>query len=212
LLKNIILENPSVYSLANRIKIMPLISGGVLKTYIHQRATEYKKQLSDKDIENISQSTGGLLFLTREIIRNFPNEGLLNERLLSIWKKIPQRYKTAFESKDRIQDKDLESFGVSKLNLFKSRIEFLNSNPEKLMVNSLNETELNIYKIFKSNKGRLVTRDQVAKTIWGNNFEEQYSDWAIDQTISRFRKKIGTFHILKESVKTIKGKGYKWRE
>ncbi len=211
LLKNIISEKPSIYSLATRIKIIPLISGKLLESYINQRVDEYNKVISTNDRVNIINSTGGLLFLTREIIRNFPEEGQLNERLLSIWKKIPERYKQNIELENKIHNKDLECFGINKLNIFKAKRSFLNSDPEKSMSNCLNETELSIYKTFKSNENKLVSRDQIARIIWGKNYEEKYSDWAIDQTVSRFRKKIAKYYISKDTIKTIKGRGYKWK-
>jgi DNA-binding response OmpR family regulator len=36
-----------------------------------------------------------------------------------------------------------------------------------------------------------VTREELARIIWTENTDAQYSDWAIDKVISRIREKLG---------------------
>jgi hypothetical protein len=211
ILQKIVSEKPSAHAIITRVKTMPLISGKLLESYIRQRFKEYNKIVSQSDINMISSKTGGILFLTRELIRNFPNEGQLNERLLSIWGKLSVKYRELLLNNIGNQEGDLFEIGATNLSIFKSKIEFLESDPEKSMLNQLNETELGLYRLFKSKKGNLITRDQIAQVIWGKKYEERYSDWAIDQTMSRFRKKIQKYYLPKETVKTIKGEGYKWK-
>lgn len=40
---------------------------------------------------------------------------------------------------------------------------------------------------------------------------DDYSDWAIDQFISRFRKKLKQIGVSSGILKTVKGKGYSLR-
>lgn len=54
---------------------------------------------------------------------------------------------------------------------------------------------------------RIVSRDTVAQIIWGNTWEDTYSDWAIDQLIHRLREKI-TQARLPFELKTKKGEGF----
>ena len=56
-------------------------------------------------------------------------------------------------------------------------------------------------------KGEEVSRDEVAKVMWGEKSNQSYSDWAIDKIISKIRKKIGDVG-KKKKLKSIKGKGF----
>ncbi len=53
-----------------------------------------------------------------------------------------------------------------------------------------------------------VDKDELADVIWGDKVNEKYSEWAIDQRMSRLRKKLKDlgFNI---DVKTVYGKGYR---
>ncbi|MBN2100299.1 winged helix-turn-helix transcriptional regulator [Candidatus Dojkabacteria bacterium] len=73
----------------------------------------------------------------------------------------------------------------------------------------LSETELKIIDYMKKNDQNVTTRDEIAKLIWGNAYLENYSDWAIDKTISRIRKKIKDSAKPHKHLVTIKGKGFK---
>jgi len=67
--------------------------------------------------------------------------------------------------------------------------------------------ELAVFRRLWQDKGRVVTRDEVAKILWGKEWEEKYSDWAIDQVISRARKKLGD-RVKVSLIKTLRGKGF----
>lgn len=54
----------------------------------------------------------------------------------------------------------------------------------------LSYSEKTVFELFKKNIEKLVTRDDVARTLWGNEWETKYSDWAIDQTVYRIRKAV----------------------
>ncbi len=67
---------------------------------------------------------------------------------------------------------------------------------QKLLLNLLQEK-----------KGQIVTRDEIAHVLWGDNWTERYSDWAIDTAISSLRRKLkGTkYHQL---IQAKKGEGF----
>ena len=72
------------------------------------------------------------------------------------------------------------------------------------------ETTPNEYKILHllyKNKKKIVTREELANILWGENAIEKYSDWAIDRTVSRIRKKIGDSVQEPRFIETIKGRG-----
>ena len=52
----------------------------------------------------------------------------------------------------------------------------------------------------------LVTREDLAKIIWGEYYISNYSDYAIDKHIANLRKKLIAL-LPNFEIKTIKGKG-----
>ncbi|MBN2015316.1 winged helix-turn-helix domain-containing protein [Candidatus Dojkabacteria bacterium] len=71
--------------------------------------------------------------------------------------------------------------------------------PEQL----LSVQEKKVYDLLKKNKGETVAREEIAQVMWGEEYTQKYSDWAIDSLIKRIRQKIPTVKIV-----TQKGKGY----
>ncbi len=59
-------------------------------------------------------------------------------------------------------------------------------------------------------KATTVSRDTVAEMLWGENWQEQYSDWALDQAIRRLRNRLEQFGLSKQLIQTVKGKGYRY--
>lgn len=55
---------------------------------------------------------------------------------------------------------------------------------------------------------KIVTRDELAKKLWGGGWEEKYSDWAIDKLAFRLRKKLTQLGLKNELLKTVKRKGF----
>ena len=52
-----------------------------------------------------------------------------------------------------------------------------------------------------------LTRDSLGDIIWNKEVDDKFSEWAIDQHISRLRKKLKRLGIA-ISIKTLKGIGY----
>jgi hypothetical protein len=77
---------------------------------------------------------------------------------------------------------------------------------------AFSQQEQNILKLFISQKGRNISREVISESIWGENWHDKYSDWAIDQVISRLRKKFVSLDLAKTTIETIKGKGFKYVE
>lgn len=63
-----------------------------------------------------------------------------------------------------------------------------------------------ILKLFLTHPQNLITREMLGTCVWGEN-PEKYSEWAIDQHISRLRKKLKRLNITSK-IQTRKGKGY----
>jgi len=67
--------------------------------------------------------------------------------------------------------------------------------------------EINILEYFYKLENKPISRDDLAKILWGKSWQEKYSDWAMDKAISRLRKKMkgSEFKII-----TVKNLGYKF--
>lgn len=70
--------------------------------------------------------------------------------------------------------------------------------------------ERKILKLMLASKGVIVSREAVAQAIWGADWEEKYSDWAIDQLVSRLRKRVAAVGMGRDCLKTVRGKGIVW--
>lgn len=68
--------------------------------------------------------------------------------------------------------------------------------------------EYNVIKFFLEVPGELKTRDEISEILWGGESYEKYSDWAIDQVISKIRKKLKQLGARTKLV-TVRGRGYK---
>jgi hypothetical protein len=66
--------------------------------------------------------------------------------------------------------------------------------------------ELLVFNLLQEHLGELVAKDDIAKTMWGDTWESQYSDWAIDRLVSNLRTKLTKFGYEK-TLKSLKGKG-----
>ena len=64
-----------------------------------------------------------------------------------------------------------------------------------------------IVEYLTAHEGEIVDRDQMAKIIWGENWADKYSDWAIDQLMHGIREKLKTVAGV-GVIKTKKGEGF----
>lgn len=76
--------------------------------------------------------------------------------------------------------------------------------PQKIVVlNKLTKTENKIYELLYVQKGKIVSFDDIAKTIWGDDYHDRYSEYAITKHIEEIKKK-----ITKNSIHSQRGFGY----
>lgn len=71
--------------------------------------------------------------------------------------------------------------------------------------------ERNIFAAFYSAADRRVTRDALAAALWSEQEQSEYTEWALDKAISRFKKKLEKLGIAKSSVVTIRDYGYQFK-
>jgi len=73
----------------------------------------------------------------------------------------------------------------------------------------LSRKEYRVMKILIEKRGSIVTRDEIARQIWPTDTDKKYSDWAIDQIITRLRKRFVQISLNPDHIQSVRGKGYK---
>ncbi len=69
--------------------------------------------------------------------------------------------------------------------------------------------EFNVIKFLLEAKGKLQSREKISEILWGEESYEKYSDWAIDQVMSKIRKKLKELESSTHVI-TVRGRGYKF--
>lgn len=70
--------------------------------------------------------------------------------------------------------------------------------------------EFSVISLLIEKQNKVISRDDVAKAMWGEDFYDSYSDYAIDRNISRIRKKLQDNASAPRYLHTIKGIGFKF--
>mgnify|MGYP001597125899 FL=1 len=73
---------------------------------------------------------------------------------------------------------------------------------------SVRERMLLVYLL--NHKTIILSRDTTAEILWGKDWQEQCSDWALDQAIRRLRNRLEQLGLSKQLIQTVKGKGYRY--
>lgn len=81
------------------------------------------------------------------------------------------------------------------------------SSDKQYVKTQINGQQILIFNLLEDALGNVVSRESIAKLLWGDDWEAKYSDWAIDQAIARLRSKLEDMRFNK-SIKTVKGKGF----
>ena len=78
---------------------------------------------------------------------------------------------------------------------------------EVKLKSSLPGQELLVFSLLSSMEGAIVTKEEIANEIWGDAWEEKYSNWAIDKLISTLRKRLKQENYPK-TITSVKGRGF----
>jgi DNA-binding winged helix-turn-helix (wHTH) protein len=76
----------------------------------------------------------------------------------------------------------------------------------------LTRQEYQLLAHFLKEPNRVFSRDEIAEAIWSKESYEKYSDWAIDQLMSKLRKKLGDLGADENMLVTVRGRGYKFTQ
>lgn len=215
----IIDRQPNLFTLTNKIEYIPTIPNKLVSEFILTESLKHSYKVTPSEVERIKKYTGGILSLTRSIIRNggeTTNE--FDIKFKTIWKYLPNIYKSVIEKhilktkivnqNEQLIERQLKQIGILNLEIFKDKFGLTRSDDKHAIEKILTNTETKLFKYFTKNKNKLISKTNIAGVIYGKNNDE-YSDWSIDQTISRFRKKLAKYSDPNQ-LRTVKGKGYKW--
>ncbi len=203
--------------LANRMEIMPVLQEDLLMNYITSKASEYGYELSEEETQDITQTYGGVLQLTKEYIRSKGNIQTLELKFRIIWQCLPKSYREML--KQHISGKtldihddnyiDLKAFGLLDLKLFKEHKAILDINPDDILSKIFTPEELKLWNYCKTHINEFIDKNTVIKILRPeSNYETTL--WAIDKAVSRFRKKLAKGGIDPTLFKTLKKRGYIW--
>ncbi|MBN1263091.1 MAG: winged helix-turn-helix domain-containing protein [Candidatus Pacebacteria bacterium] len=216
--EKILKKHPEMITLANRLKMMPVIRGNLLKKYLEARLVQYGFKLTPKTEKEIVKNYGGILQVTKECLRSGGESPNVELKLVNIWNCLPKSYQAAIETRaataaSKVKSptqKDLEDLGVWDLDFFAKHRLSLSKNPQKVLPKILSSQEKNLWRYFSKHRQQLITKNDLIKLLWPKKSNE-VSLWMIDQAISRFRKKLAQAGIDPALLVTLKKRGYQWK-
>ncbi len=68
------------------------------------------------------------------------------------------------------------------------------------------KSQRNVLEYLQTHPGELISKDSLAQVLWGEQWADRYSDWAIDQLLSTLREKLAKLK-LPGKIMTKKGEG-----
>jgi hypothetical protein len=203
--------------LANRIEMIPVLKESLLQKYIETRAEEYGYVLTQENLNNVVATYGGILQATKEYLRSYGDFETLELKLRVIFNNLPKEYceilkNNVYKVSSNVNPEsllDLKKLGVLDLRAFSDHKNILDINPDRVASVIMTTEELSLLTYCKKHRGESLSRSTVTKLLRPEG-DAETSLWAIDQAVSRFRKKLKKCGIDPSSFKTLKGKGFVW--
>ena len=215
--------------LARSLKIIETINSSDCHILLADFARRFKYIVKQKQADQIYKLSGGHIGLIKSLYlyahsnhktvfsdtEMLISDGKIKARLQKIYQDLPQDTVQKLYKNGRLeQDFILNKFNLLHDGQFLCPL-FIKYIKEKGVVNSddnvlmqfFSSSELDVLSFLKENHSKLITREETAQKLWKEQWEENYSDWALDQIIHRIRKKIKT-HKLQYRLKTKKGQGF----
>lgn len=69
----------------------------------------------------------------------------------------------------------------------------------------------NLIRYLLAHKKEVIARETAARLLWGEAYEETYSDWGLDQAMKRLRMKLSSLGVGGPLIRTVKGRGYMYQ-
>lgn len=91
--------------------------------------------------------------------------------------------------------------------LFPAFLKRLSRNYKNSQLIAFTKQEKEVFELLNRNKNSLISREDIAKVIWQDEWEEKYSDWALDALMHRLRLKVVNMSF-EGKLETKKGLGF----
>lgn len=76
-----------------------------------------------------------------------------------------------------------------------------------ILAKTLTVSEKRVFVLLDKQPGKIYTREEIAEAVWGKNWLERFSDWALDQIMSQLRRKLVKVEKFGQLI-TKRGEGY----
>lgn len=223
-------------TLAQHINITPFYTTSDLETFIKYLCFNWQVKLNQEQEQFIFDNCGGHYLLSKDVVRqirkqkNLSYQELyelpsLNLRIEAIVNNLSREQKAVINQvfNKEIIGKQLEHTRkflftqgwikeesntlVVTIPLLKRAI--LSSFPQHQTTDLLTYTQLEkkVIDFLKSKEQTLISREELAAVIWETAWEDNYSDWAIDQLMHRIREKLEQTNAPYKII-TKKGEGF----
>lgn len=215
--ENLVVSNPAAMRLMQNVVYLPMLSGPLLPEIVNEHEKLYGKTLSPIKKKEIISFSGGIITLTKDLIRNYPDRNNFEVRFKVVWQQVPALYKEVIKKvvrKERICSEidkkvwgELKKMGLDNvMKVFKENYLLLEANSADILPQILTSKEKQLLDFFNKAKGHLVSKDEIAQSLWD---QEAPSDWAISQLVARLRQKLAKVGLA-ENLETWRGRGYRW--
>lgn len=209
-----------------KVVYFPLLSNKQISELLELRAKEIDLDLDDSVVTNIVKYSGRHPALMRILLRivaesgSIPTNDLLlknNEILMmfySIWNSFLEKTQSEirkgnYNSIEYLRATDLVgSDGKWFSELFDNYVNNIDSYfydiEDDVFISAMSYSQRIIWGLLKENSGNIVSKEQIAKVIWGDLWLDKYSEWTIEKQISNIRRKMPSRYELEN----VYGKGY----
>lgn len=215
--------------LFSNMKYFPLISKDMIMEFVQNSIEEMKLKLSDDEINSVVSLSGNHIAVLRAIFRQcaksgeVPNlEKVLNENIevrgifLRIWTFLTEETQLKIKENVEYTNEFLLNTGLKAKDgkwfseVFGEFVKKILSKDQNISVDDITKLlswqELSVFNLLKENTGEVVSRDDIAEVIWGDNWVDNYSEWMVEKVLSNIRKKTSVIKELR--IKTVPKKGY----
>jgi hypothetical protein len=77
-------------------------------------------------------------------------------------------------------------------------------------IESLTALEYNLLRLLVASAGRLCSKDDIIRQVWGTEFVGQIDDSRVEKLISRLRRKVESVAGRPQYIRTVRGRGYRY--
>jgi len=145
-------------------------------------------------------------------IRRYRNHTSVDHIVQTVWEKIPSAARKNWNAKfiasyPFLKDLNLTENSQIRLPLLPPTISHQETDQgTKEKIPQLTAQEKLIFDHLNDRSDEVISRDELAQVIWGKLWQEKYSDWAIDRSISKLRNKLYQTTL---SIIALRGRGYR---